>query len=118
MATSNSFFFRNLPELPDFDDEDLDQKMADISVKDCEILAQINMFSSALNWHEKLALGLNAYWSIDGTERQLCTLTPTHGEYSPELKSAIALLRHLSPQAKAEMATEIIGDDWELGGEE
>lgn len=100
--------------LPDFDDEDLDQEMKRISQQDYEVLKQIVQLTQSLDWYEKMALGLSANHSIQG-EGQLCNLTPHHGEYSPKLKSAIALLRHLSPQAKVDLAIDILSDDWDLG---
>lgn len=102
-------------EMPDIDDEDLDKQMAKISENDRESLTRINMLEPFLNWSEKMAAGLHAYWAIDTSHTQLCELKPKHGEFSAALRSVIDLVKSLSPQAKAEFASDILLEDWEMG---
>jgi len=105
----------NPPNLPNFDDDDLDKQITAIAEADGNILQQIAMLTHGSNWHEKLALAINAIVAIDDTHTQLCVVQPKHGRYGENLTAAIALLRHLSPGAKAELAVDILSDDWELG---
>lgn len=109
--------FNNSPNYPypDFDDDDLDKQIEAIAEEDSNILQQIAMLTQASSWNEKMALATNAIVAIDDTHRQLCVVQPKHGRYGESLAAAIALLRHLSPGAKAELAANILSDDWELG---
>lgn len=101
--------------LPNFDDDDLDKQMEAITKADGNILQQIAMLTHGSNWHEKMALATNAIVAIDDSPTQLCVIQPKHGRYNENLAAAIGLLRHLSPGAKAELAVDILSDDWELG---
>lgn len=102
-------------EIPDIDDDDLENQMEAILQSDAKIQQQLALLIRDLNFPEKMALGLNAYFLIDETSTQLCDLKPKHGEYSTELQSGILLAQQLSPQAKAEFAGDILMDDWEMG---
>ncbi|MEG3899780.1 MULTISPECIES: hypothetical protein [unclassified Microcoleus] len=62
-----------------------------------------------------MALGLNAYFLLDESHHQLCDLKPKHGEYAVTVQVGISLVRQLSPQGKAEFATDLLMDDWEMG---
>ncbi|MEG5159547.1 hypothetical protein QUB37_03735 [Microcoleus sp. AT3-A2] len=108
----------NPPNLPNFDDDDLDQQITVIAEADGNILQQIAMLTHGSNWHEKMALATNAIVAIDDTHTQLCVVQPKHGRYNENLAAAIQLLRYLSPGAKAELAVDILSDDWELGATE
>jgi hypothetical protein len=102
-------------DLPNFDDDDFGEQMQIIAAQDKEILAQMEQFRKNLNHHEEMALALNAVAAIDRTHTQLCIVLPRHGVHPPQLMAAIAMLRHLSPEALCELATGIISDDWDLG---
>ena len=102
-------------ELPNIDDDDLENQMETILQNDAKIQQQIALLIHGMNGPEKMALGLNAYFLIDESSTQLCDLKPKHGEYSAELQSGIFLVQQLSPQAKAEFAADILMDDWEMG---
>jgi hypothetical protein len=108
----------NPNNLPNFDDDDLDKQIEAIAETDGNILQQIAMLIYGSNWHERMALIVNAIVAIDDSHTQLCVVQPKHGRYNENLAAAIGLLRHLSPGAKAELAIEILSDDWELGAAE
>lgn len=101
--------------LPDLDDDNLENQMEAILQSDAKIQQQLALLIRDLSGIEKMALGLNAYFLIDETSTQLCDLKPKHGEYSAELQSGIFLAQQLSPQAKAEFASDILLEDWEMG---
>jgi hypothetical protein len=104
-----NLFLRNI------DNSGSDQQIEAITEADDNILQQIAMVTHSCNWHEKMALVLNAIVGIDDSHTQLCVVQPKHGRYSENLVAAIGLLRHLSPGAKAELAVDILSDDWKLG---
>ena len=103
--------------LPTIDDENLGKDMKRISQQDSHILEQIAMFASGMSWHEKMALSLNAHAAIVPESESLCVVTPKD-DYDEHLSAAIDLVRHLSPQGKADLAIDILSDDWELGSDE
>ena len=109
---NQTLFFNNLPN---WDDDDLEKQMTKISESDRGLLARIQMLLPFLNWSEKMAAGLHSYHSIDTSHAQLCDLKPKHGEFSAELRTVIDLIRLLSPQSKAEFASDILLEDWEMG---
>lgn len=111
MNTEPQTLFNNLPN---WDDSDLEEQMSKILERDRETLARINMLAPFLNFSEKMAAGLWAYWSIDQSHAQLCDLKPKHGEFATTLKSVVELVGDLSPQAKAEFASDILLEDWEM----
>ena len=102
-------------EMPDIDDDDLENQMEAILQSDAKIQQQLALLIRDLNFPEKMALGLNAYFLIDETSTQLCELKPKHGEYSAEIQSGIFLVQQFSPQAKAAFAADLLMDDWEMG---
>jgi hypothetical protein len=102
-------------KLPDMNDDDLGEQIQTISDQDANILQQIAMLTHGCNWHEKMALATNAIVAIDDSHTQLCVVQPKHGRYNENPQAAINLLRHLSPGAKAELAIDILSDDWDLG---
>lgn len=104
-------------KLPNINDGDLDQQITAIAESDGNIMQQIAMLTHGCNWHERMALAANAIVAIDGSHTQLCVVQPKHGRYGESLMAAIGLLRHLSPGAKAELAVDILSDDWDLGVE-
>ena len=101
-------------EMPDIDDENLDEQMAKISESDRELMARINMLLPFLSWSEKMAAGLHAFWLIDTSHTQLCDIRGRHGFFTTPLLSVIDLIKSLSPQAKAEFASDILLEDWEF----
>lgn len=101
--------------LPNFNDDDLDKQIEAIAEADGNVIQQIVMLTHGSNWHEKMALATNAIVAIDDSHTQLCILQPKYGRYNENLAAAIGLLRYLSPGAKAELAVDILSDDWELG---
>lgn len=105
-------------QLPKIDDNDLENQMEAIAEADGNILQQIAMLTHSSNWHEKMTLATNAIVAIDDSRTQLCVVNPKHGRYNENLAAAIGMLRHLSPGAKAELAVDILSDDWELGAAE
>ena len=104
--------------MPGIDDSDLAEQIEAIAEADDNVLQQIAMLIHGCNWHEKMALATNAIVAIDDSHTQLCVVQPKHGRYDENLTAAIGLLRHLSPGAKAELAVDILSDDWELGSTE
>lgn len=101
--------------LPDLNDENLEERMTEILESDRLLMQRISMLKPFLNWNEKMAAGLHAYWAIDNSHTQLWELKAKHGEFSAALRSVIDLTQSLSPQAKAEFASEILMGDWEIG---
>ena len=101
--------------LPNFDDDDLDKQIEAIAEADGNIQQQIAMLTHGSNWHEKMALAINAIVAIDDSHTQLCVVQPKHGRYNENLAAAIGLLRHISPDTKASLAVDILSDDWDLG---
>jgi hypothetical protein len=101
-------------KLPDFDSPTLEEEMAEILKSDRKQLMQLCLLIETFNWHEKMAVGLAAYHQIDPTHTQLFKLTPAHGELSIPLKQAIEFVQKLSPQALAELAVDILLEDFEL----
>ena len=100
--------------LLDINDENLEEKMAEILESDRLLMQRVAMLKPFLNWSEKMAAGLYAYWAIDNSHTQLWELKAKHGEFSAALRSVIDLLQSLSPQAKAEFASDILMEDWEM----
>lgn len=60
-----------------------------------------------------MAIGQTAYFFIDSTHRQLLKLVPIHGELDVPVQQAMQLLEKLSPQALAELAADILEEDFE-----
>lgn len=101
--------------LPDIDDTDLEEQMDKIMQSDARIPQHLALSIRQISTAEKMALGLNADWLLDESQHQLCDLKPKHGEYSAEIQSGIFLVQQLSPQGKAELAADLLMNDWEKG---
>ena len=102
-------------EMPNIDDDDLENQMETILQSDAKIQQQLALLMHGMNGPEKMALGQNAYFAIDQSSTQLCDLKPKHGEYSAEVQGGIFLVQQFSPQAKAAFAADLLIDDWEMG---
>jgi hypothetical protein len=102
-----------LPGLPDFDDPDLEQKIERLAESDFDICAKLLDLLEDLNWHEKMAVCQTAVFFIDNTHHKLLKLVPVHGELSEPLQRAMQLVEGLSPQALAELAEDILQEDFE-----
>lgn len=103
-------------ELLDFDDDDLDKKIQETLDSDYEIRLRLMQLMPFLNnWNERIALGLNAYAIDDEDEGCLSKIVPRYFDYSPILNQCILLANRLSPQGRAELAVDILSEDWELG---
>ena len=101
--------------LPNLDDDDIEEQMETIIQSDSKIQQQLALLIHEMNPSEKMALGLNAYWLLDESHHQLCDLKPKHGNYAADVQTGISLVQQLSPQGKAEFATDLLMDDWEMG---
>lgn len=102
--------------LPNLDDDDLEEQMEMIIQSDSKIQQQLALLIHEMSPPEKMALGLNAYWLlVDDSHHQLCDLKPKHGNYAADVQTGISLVQQLSPQGKAEFATDLLMDDWEMG---
>jgi len=98
------------------DSEDLNQKTEDDTLlADAAIGRQLGTLLKEMSGPKKMVIGLHAYWLTDTSHKQLCKLQPKHGEFSAEVNAALVLVRQLSPQSLAEVATEILVEDWDLG---
>lgn len=87
--------------------------MEAIAVSDAENLAKISLLMDGFNWHEKMAIGQTAYFLIDSSHHQLLKLSVAHGELREPVFQAIQLVEKLSPQSLAELATDILEEDFE-----
>jgi hypothetical protein len=103
---TNTAFFKGLP---DFDSPTSTETVAD---SDRSNLLKLALLLEEFNWHEKMAIGLIAYHSIDGTHRNLVKIAPGHGEYSVPVQQALEFIKRLSPQALAELAADILEEDF------
>lgn len=101
--------------LPNLDSPTLDQELVAILCLDRVLLLDLDPLIESFTWPERMAIGLVAYHEIDPTHTQLIKLAPAHGEFSRALKEAIELVKKLSPQALAELAVDILSEDFELG---
>ncbi len=106
---TNTAFFQGLP---DFDSPTLEEEMETIASSDRENLLKLCLLLEEFNWHEKMAIGLTAYHSINASH-QLIKIAPAHGEFSVPMKQAIEFVQKLSPQALAELAGDILEEDFE-----
>jgi hypothetical protein len=101
--------------LPNINTEDLESQMEDILTADAKVGRQLGTLLEDMSWEEKMAIGLHAYWLTDKSHKQLCEVIPRHGEFSIEIQAALVLIGKLSPQSLAEVASEILVEDWDLG---
>ena len=101
-------------QLPNLDDDDFDEQLQKISASDADLQQQLALLMYPMGRPEKMALGLNAYISIDESHTQLCELRSKYGDYSPEVLRGIFLIQQMSPQAKAEFAADLVMADWDF----
>ena len=104
-------------QLPNINAEDLENQMESILIADAKVGRQLRTLLEDMAWEEKMAVGLHAYWLTDKSHKQLCEVTPRHGEFSVEIQAALVLIGKLSPQSLAEVASEILIEDWDLGAD-
>lgn len=107
---SNTTFLKGLP---DFDDANLEEETEKLAESDCDIRAKLLDLLEDFNWHEKMAVCQTAVFFIDNTHRKLLKLVPVHGELSEPMQRAMKLVEGLSPQALAELAEDILQEDFE-----
>ncbi|TAE15485.1 MAG: hypothetical protein EAZ94_04305 [Oscillatoriales cyanobacterium] len=93
---------------------DIDDELVKILVRDRTTLGLLFLTLEKLAWNERMAVGLAAYHSIDQTSAQLIEIKPRHGEFATPVAEAMELLKALSPSALAELAGDILQDDFEL----
>src|SRR5687768_5092303 len=104
--------------LPDMNDENLSEQINNTVKSDSELQHELAVLMYPLNFHEKMALGLNAYIAINESHTQLCELKPKYGGYSSEVLRGIFLIQQLSLQGKAEFAADLLLGDWDLGADD
>lgn len=107
---TNATFFSGLP---DFDSPTLEQEMETIAASDRENLAKISQLAEQFNWHEKMAIGQVAYSLIDSSRHKLLKLIVASETPDVEVQNAMELVKKLSPQALAELAMDILEEDFE-----
>jgi hypothetical protein len=108
---ANTKFF---PDLPEFDDSNLEAEIEAILVSDALVLKKLSPLLQEFEWNEKMAVGQVAYSLIDRSPRQLIKLLPQYGEFDAPVKQAIEFVERLSPQALAELAADILQEDFEI----
>ena len=107
---ANTTFFEGLPN---FDPPTVEGKIEAIVDSDRETLANLSVLMEDFDWHQKIAIGQTAYFFIDSLHHQLLKLVPIHGKLSEPVQQAMGLVEGLSPQALAELAEEILQEDFE-----
>jgi len=100
---TNTTFFKGLPPFDDSETADSDRSN----------LLKLALLLEEFNWHEKMAIGIFAYYLIDTSHRQLINLSSAHGEFSAPLKQALEFVKKLSPQSLAELASDILQEPFE-----
>lgn len=91
-----------------------DEEVVRMLLKDRETLGKIFLKLQDLNWNEKMAIGFAAYHQIDKTSAQLIEIKPRYGEFEAPVEEVVSLLAHLSPLALAELATDIVQNDFDI----
>jgi hypothetical protein len=91
--------------------EDSEQESPEIA-NDIYIYRELRTLLEQMTCPQKMAVGLYAYWLTDTTIGQLCELRPRYGEFPPEVDEAIALVKQLHNASLAEVANEILLEDW------
>ncbi|MEG4294553.1 hypothetical protein Q5692_37825 [Microcoleus sp. C2C3] len=107
---ANTTFFEGLPN---FDSPTLEDEIQAIVDSDRETLANLSVLMENFDWHQKIAIGQTAYFFIDSSHHQLLKLVPIHGKLSEPVHQAMRLVEKLSPQALAELASDILEEDFE-----
>jgi hypothetical protein len=110
---TNTTFFAGLPS---FDDDDLDGQMTNIMTSDRDLRKQLVPLLQQMSWYEKMAIGQIAYNTIDSTHTNLIRVTFVHGEVSltEAMTQAIAIIKKFSPEALAELAGDILLEEFEI----
>jgi hypothetical protein len=93
---------------------DANDELVKILVRDRTTLGSLFLKLEKLTWNERMAVGLAAYHRIDKTSTQLIEIKPRHGEFAAPVTEAMELLQALSPLALAELAGDILQDDFEI----
>lgn len=96
----------------DFNSLPLEEDMEAILISDAKCLKQLQPILKTLSWRERIAVGLTAYWTICG-DNSLLKLVPQH-ELNEQTKQAIELVENLSPEGLAELATDILAENFEI----
>jgi hypothetical protein len=97
-------------DLPDLDDEELEEKMEQIAQADKELNLRLYQLLPFLHPQEKLALASISIWLVDQTDAQPINITSRKGEFAEALKQAIEVVQQLSPGGKAEIASAILAE--------
>lgn len=92
---------------------DANDELVRILIRDRATLGSLFLKLEKLAWNEKMAVGLVAYHRIDRTT-QLIEIKPLHGEFAAPVAEAMELLKALSPSALAELAGDILQDEFEI----
>lgn len=93
---------------------DINDELVQILIRDRSTLGLLFFKLEKLAWNEKMAVGLAAYHSIDRTSAQLIEIKPRHGDFTAPVAEAMELLKALSPSALAELAGDVLQDDFEF----
>jgi len=93
---------------------DIDEEVVQMLLKDRATLGKILFKLQRLNWNEKMAVGLAAYHKIDKTSAQLIEINPRYGEFEAPVAEVMNLLADLSPWALAELAADIVQNDFDI----
>ena len=98
--------------LDTFKNYDIDDKVVQSLVRDRATLGLLFLKLENFNWSERMAVGLTAYHRIDKTSAQLIEIKPRYGEFNTPVAAAMELLNTLSPSALAELARDILDNDF------
>jgi hypothetical protein len=93
---------------------DINDELIKVLVRDRSVLSLLFFKLEKLAWNEKMAVGLTAYHRIVQTSAQLIEVKPRHGEFAAPVAEAMELLEALSPSALAELAGDILQDNFEF----
>lgn len=93
---------------------DTDEEIVQMLLKDKTTLGKIFLKLQRLNWNEKMAVGLAAYHQLDKTSSQLIEIKPRYGEFEAPVAEVMNLLADLSPLALAELAADIVQNDFDI----
>jgi len=91
---------------------DSEQQESSGIANDIHIYRKLRSLLEEMTCPEKMVIGIYAYWLTDTTPTQLCELRPRYGEFPPGVDDAIALVKQLHNASLAEVANEILLEDW------
>jgi hypothetical protein len=97
----------------DFNSLPIDEDIEEIFVSDGKLLKQLRQMLPNFRWAERMTIGLTAYWRLIDRKAQLVKLVPLH-QLSQQVKQAIELVEILSSEGLAELATDILSEDFEI----